>query len=418
MIDPIRVLPSSLQGKVKAPPSKSYAQRAVAAAVLGEKETLILGFPENEDSRASLEIARGLGAGVREEVDLLRITPGIAEPRATLNCRESGLAMRMFTPLAALQDRHFTLRAEGTLRDRPMMFMEKPLADLGAVCGTTGGKAPVSIRGPLKGGNAVVENPLTSQFLTGLLLALPRACSDSLVTVTGLVSIPYVAMTMELLRESGVSVEWRKGNTFHIPGGQTYSLGRYVVEGDWSGAAFLLVAGAITGSVTVEGLNPASAQGDSCILTALELAGAEVTAGEEGVTARLNNLRSFQFCVSQCPDLAPPLAVLAACCPGTSVLTGTRRLSFKETDRTSSIAEELSKVGVAVRKGENFIEIAGGEIQGGTASSRGDHRIAMALAVAGLRSRDGISIQHPGSVEKSYPGFFGDLAALGGITGE
>ena len=264
----------------------------------------------------------------------------------------------------------------------------------------------------------MVENPLTSQFLTGLLLALPRACCDSVVTVRGLVSIPYVAMTMELLRESGVSVEWRKDNTFHIPGGQKYSLERYAVEGDWSGAAFLLVAGAVTGSVTVEGLNPASSQGDSRILAALELAGADVITGEEGVTARLNDLRSFRFCVSQCPDLAPPLAVLAACCSGTSVLTGTDRLSFKETDRTSSIVEELSKVGVEVRKGKNSIEIAGGEIQGGTASSRGDHRISMALAIAGLRSRNGISIQHPGSVEKSYPGFFDDLAALGGLTDE
>lgn len=403
---------------MKAPPSKSYAQRAVAAAVLGNTEVLIKGFPENADSKAALEVAAGLGAEVRANVDTLMISPGTGRPSAVLNCRESGLAMRMFTPLAALQDRTFTLKAEGTLSGRPMDFMEKPLEELGAVCRTSTGMAPITVRGPLKGGTAVVEKPLTSQFLTGLLMALPRADRDSLLTVRGLKSIPYVTMTMELLRKSGVSVEWKKGNTFHIPGRQTYSLGRYRVEGDWSGAAFLLVAGALTGSVIVTGLNPSSVQGDSSILTALELAGADVSTGEESAAAGYKTLRAFTFCVSQCPDLAPPLAVLAACCPGTSVLKGTERLTFKETDRASTITEELLKIGVRVRKADGFIEITGGEIPGGEASSRGDHRIAMALAVAGLCSRNGVEIQHPESVAKSYPGFFGDLVALGGVIHE
>ena len=414
----IRVLPSSLQGVTKAPPSKSYAQRAVAAAILGKTETVITGFPENLDSAASLGIAEGLGARVHKRGNDLCISPGVRQPSSTLDCRESGLAMRMFTPLAALQDRSFTLVAHGTLSGRPMDFMEKPLADLGAVCRTDRGMAPVFVKGPVRGGNTVVENPLTSQFLTGLLLALPCAENDSSVTVRGLSSTPYVAMTMELLRESKVVVEWMKGNTFIIPGRQTYSLERYKVEGDWSGAAFLLVAGAISGSVTVEGLNPASAQGDSCILTALELAGAEVNTGDAGITAGAGALRPFRFCVSHCPDLAPPLAVLAACCPGTSILSGTDRLSFKESDRTATITEELVKIGVNAVKGRDFIEITGGDIRGGIASSRGDHRIAMALSVAALRSREGVRIQCPESVEKSYPMFYRDLSALGGITVE
>lgn len=409
----VRVYPSEARGTIEAPPSKSYAQRAVAAALLSCSSSVITNFPSCDDSEAALRVAGALGAHVECTGTTVFVKPGAEPVSDILHCGESGLCIRMFTPISALFKGPFSLAASGSLRRREMRSITEPLSALGATCKTSMGMAPIMVSGPLKGGEAVLDSSVTSQFLTGLLFALPLAERNSTVTAEKLRSVPYVQMTLSVLEHCGVSIEWNGEGGFVIPSGQEYRLGEYRVEGDWSGAAFILVAGAVSGEVTVKGLNLESFQGDMAVLRALELSGAEVHAADGTITVKRGKLKPFEFCVSRCPDLAPPLAALAACCPGVSHLTGTSALFHKESDRASAIESEFGKAGVAVRCGEDFMEISGGRISGGSTDSRGDHRIAMALASMALVSENGIEIQGVEAVAKSYPGFFSHLRSLG-----
>jgi 3-phosphoshikimate 1-carboxyvinyltransferase len=260
-----------------------------------------------------------------------------------------------------------------------------------------------------------VDGSASSQFLSGLLLALPRAPGDSLLEVAGLRSGPYIRMTLDVLAAFGVQVEASAAlDRFHIPGGQTYQPVDLAVEGDWSGAAFLLVAGAVAGELSVEGLNPASAQADRAVLQALAAAG--VQAGWAGGALRVGrgDLEAFTFDATDCPDLFPPLAALAVHARGLSRIRGTGRLKAKESDRATALVAELSAMGARLRVAGDWMEIEGGPLQGGAVDPHNDHRIAMACAVAGLRSREGATMEGEACVDKSYPDFFRDLASLRG----
>ena len=260
-----------------------------------------------------------------------------------------------------------------------------------------------------------MDGSLTSQAVSGLLMALPLCGADSRVEVEGLRSRGYVEATLRVMGDFGVEVEadLERGE-FFVPGGQSYSPREYRVEGDWSGAAFLLAAGAIAGRVTVAGLDGGSLQPDRRILDALEAAGAEVTAGEDCVTVKRNRLDGFRFDASDCPDLFPVLAVLAAFCRGRTELSGAGRLRHKESDRAAVLAEEFSRLGARIRQEGDKLVVEGGGLQGGTVRSHGDHRIAMALALAGLGAKAPVRVAGAACVAKSYPAFFHHLAALRG----
>lgn len=408
-------MPSVIDGEIKAPSSKSYMQRALAASLLSAGKVLISNTSVCSDSLSSMRVARGLGAIITRSEDSLTVEGAFQSEAKLLNCGESGLCIRMFTPIAALLEKEISLTAEGSLKFRPMTSIAETLSLLGADCSTSGGRAPIKVKGPLSGGKAYLDSSQTSQFLTGLLMALPLAKKDSILIVKNLSSIPYVNMTLDVLKRSEIEINWDGNEEFKIPGRQHYNLTDYRIEGDWSGAAFALVAAAIAGSVTVSGLNIGSLQADRCVLDVLKTAGADVkiTEGKISVTSKEN--KPFCFDVSQCPDLAPPLAVLAAFSTGTSRINGIDRLPFKECNRAVVLTEELGKIGVDIRNTGASLEIRGKAEppEGGTAHSRGDHRIAMALAVAALGSRKGISIEEADSVSKSYPAFFQDLSSLG-----
>lgn len=412
------VSPSEIKGTVTAPASKSVMQRAAAAALLSDSPVTIVNPGRDEDSRSALGIVRSLGAKVAESDDRVLIKSGSAEPRSPLDCGESGLSLRLFTPVAALFDRESELIGRGSLLKRPAGVIESVLADLGAVCSTKNGFAPVTVRGPLRGGRARVDASLGSQFLTGLLMALPRAPQDSELEVRSLVSIPYIELTLRVLEEFQVSVERRDFQFFRIPGGQKYERAEYRVEGDWSGAAFLLTAAALAGPVSVEGLRPDSLQGDKKIVDVLAASGATVRVTPERIEAAPGELRAFEFDVTHCPDLAPPLVVLASRCRGESVIRGTERLAHKESNRAEVLVREFQSLGVDIRLEPGLMRVRGGTIRGGEADSHGDHRIAMALAVAGLAARDAVVIHDAGCVIKSYPDFFEDLRSLGGRVHE
>jgi 3-phosphoshikimate 1-carboxyvinyltransferase len=410
------VTPSTVKGTVAAPPSKSMMGRAVAATLLADGISVIRNPSFCDDARTALDIIGALGAVMSEGEKLAIRGTGkrlLYPKKGSLDCRESGLCMRMFTPIAALLDREVALSASGSLRSRPMGMVEG-LGALGVTCGTDRGHAPITVRGPMKGGDITVDASVSSQLLTGLLMALPICETDSRIAVTGLKSTPYVRMTLSLLKGFGVTITHDEGLTaFVVEGGQEYQPATYTVEGDWSGAAFLLVAGALAGSVTVTGLDLASPQADRGILDVLESVGASITTGKDYVSAQRKDLKPFQYDATDCPDLFPPLVALASSCEGKSVIYGVERLKHKESDRALALASEFAKLGILIRTTGNGMEIYGGNVRGSVVESHNDHRIAMACAVAALRAGGDVAISGEACVGKSYPDFFSDLAALG-----
>ena len=293
-------------------------------------------------------------------------------------------------------------------------MMEKPLRTLGAKVTSEGGYLPIRIEGPLHGGAVSVDGSLSSQFITGLLMALPLAERDTTLTVHNLKSRPYIDMTLSLLGTFGIDVKHNEYRQFFIEGRQRYAPARYNVEGDWSGASCLLVAGATTGEVTVRNLNPVSLQADMAIVDALTRAGAQITTTTDSVTVRRSTLHAFEFDATHCPDLFPALAALAASCQGVSTLRGTRRLAHKESDRARTIADVLENMGISVDlSAPDVMRVTGGEIRSAEVSSHNDHRIAMAAAVAALRcERGSVTIRGAEAVAKSYPEFWDDLSGL------
>lgn len=409
---------SKISGTIVAPASKSALQRYLAAALLTEGTTILHGVTFCDDSRAALRLAENLGARIALTSTTLKITGGGLPGSSVLHCGESGLAMRMFAAIAARYDREMQFTGEQTLRRRPVEMLRLPLQQLGAVCRTTAGHPPLFIRGPLKGGYAEVDGSVSSQFLTGLLLVLPTLPNDTRLLVHNLRSRPYIDLTMAILQKFGIKVEHQGYEQFFIAGNQRYQPVETQVEGDWSGAAFLLVAAALQGEVTVTGLDSQSTQADRKILEVLQNSGASVEYQKDKITVRQGKLQPFEYDATDCPDLFPPLVVLATGCAGVSRIDGVQRLIHKESNRAQALVEEFARLGIAIRIESNTMLVTGGEIMGCPVEAYQDHRIAMALAVAGLRSRQPVIIAGAECVAKSYPSIFEDLKSIGGKIDE
>ena len=410
----IHVLPRAVQGRLKAPASKSHLQRLVLAASLSPGESRLHDPGHSADGQACLGVIRTLGAQIHQEGTTLLIRGGDQPRGRILDCGESGFCLRASAAVAALGGA-FTLVGQGSLATRPMDMVLEPLRQLGVVCSTRNGFPPISVQGPIRGGRALVDGRQSSQFLSGLLLALPRAEGDSEVLVDGLRSTPYVRMTLDVLKAFGAEVEVDEALTrFQVRGGQSYHPVDLGVEGDWSGAAFLLVAGAVAGDVQVDGLSARSSQADRAVLEALDAAGAKVAWEGSTLRVRESELHGFHFDATDCPDLFPPLAVLACHAKGQSRIHGVGRLSQKESDRGAALVSELSALGAQLRVQGDVLEITGGPLVGGEINPHNDHRMAMAGAVAALKSRDGVKMEGEGCVAKSYPDFFEALSLLQG----
>lgn len=402
-----------IAGSITAPASKSYAQRAVAAALLAGGETTLTHLDLCNDTRAALDVARRLGASVSHEGTTYTIRGGLNPVSTKLNIGESGLATRLFTPIASLCHMPITINGEGSILRRPIEMMEEPLQALGVEVISNGGYLPISVKGPMRGGEIHVDGSLSSQFITGLLMALPLSPNDTVLHVENLKSRPYVDMTIDLAARFGVAIEHNNYEQFYIAGGQHYTPCTYNIEGDWSGASCLLVAGATAGSITIRNLNHISLQADLAIIEALARAGAEIITTNSSVTVHGGPLHAFEFDATDCPDLFPALAALAASCEGTSVLTGTQRLTYKESNRAETIAEMFGRLGIGVDLSEeNTMRITGGPVSSAVVDSHNDHRIAMAAAVAALSSDDSVVIEGADAADKSYPNFWNDLDTL------
>ncbi|MBU0591729.1 3-phosphoshikimate 1-carboxyvinyltransferase [Candidatus Micrarchaeota archaeon] len=412
--------PSGINGSITAPVSKSMMQRAMIIASLAIGKTR-LWHPSIKDgvcediSTTDCAI-QDIGAKtLRSYIDGYIQIIGTREPDYfQMDCDESGTCMRMITPVVSLYPNKVRLDAEGSLKKRPMKMMEVPLRELGAECSTDNGFPPIIVKGPIHGGKLKIDGSKTSQFLSGLLIALPLCKENSEIKVSNLKSRRYVEITLEVMKEFGVEIEHNAElGLFKIKGGQKYKPKKKLkINGDWSGAAFMLVAGAIAGRVNISGIKKDS-QPDSVVLDILKKVGANVNTGNGIVEVTKKQLNAFEFDATNCPDLFPPLAVLACNCKGKSVIHGTERLKHKESDRAAALISELGNMGADIKVVGNRMEIVGKKLQGGViVDPHNDHRIAMACAVVALTSEKGVQINDEKCVSKSYPKFFEDLEGL------
>jgi 3-phosphoshikimate 1-carboxyvinyltransferase len=407
------IRPGPVDGVVAAPPSKSVVQRVAAIATLTHGAVEMRARCFCDDALAALRVARALGTRVQAFDGGVILQGGGAPTGGRLLCGEAGTTLRMFTAVAATFDTELILTATGSLQARPVGMLEAPLSALGATCVSSGGRPPLLVRGPMRGARVVVDASETSQHISGLLIALPICDGDSVLELRGLRSKPYVELTLLLLRRFGVRVDAEDGlGRIHIPGGQVYRPTDLVAEGDWSGASFPLVAGALAGHASVTGLDLRSTQADRRILEVLEQVGADLAVSEHAVIVRRAELRPFHFDATHCPDLFPPLVALAAHCEGTSRIHGCSRLRHKESDRAAVLVEQFAQLGVRAEVEDDLMTIHGGPVAGGTIDPHGDHRIAMAAAVVALGAEAPVDVENPGCVAKSYPEFFEDMATL------
>ena len=404
--------PAQDAGEVRLPCSKSYAQRALAASLLCEGETTLSNIELCDDTRYAMDVITGLGAQIRQTDNTEYTIKGGLNPIAdTINTGESGLATRLFTPIAALYDKSITITGKGTMMRRPIGMMIDPLRNLGVQV-ETDGYLPITVKGPLTGGETTVDAHVSSQFLTGLLMSLPLAQQDTILQVEQPNSLPYLAVTVDLASKFRIRMEHNGFKEFFIPGGQHYAPAKLHIEGDWSCAAFMLVAGAIAGEVTARAMNTLSLQADIAIIEALTKAGAVIITTPNEITVRYRELNGFDFDATQRPDLFPILAVLGANCEGTTRIRGVNRLQYKESNRAEAIYTEFSKLGMRVEFDEDIMVIHGSQLSGGTVDSCSDHRIAMAAAIAALTATGPVTITNAQAVTKSYPRFWEDLETL------
>ncbi|MEG2528072.1 MAG: 3-phosphoshikimate 1-carboxyvinyltransferase [Mucinivorans sp.] len=394
---------------VNAPASKSYAQRAIAAALLASGRSVLFGVDPSDDTLAALDVARRLGAKISNEGSTYYIDGGFDPQSNEISIGESGLSTRLFTPIAALARQPITITGHSSILRRPMDMMIEPLQSLGVQVDSHNGFLPLTVHGPMLGAQGVrVDGSISSQFLTGLLTALPLVDGDTTLLVNDLQSRPYIDITLDVLHQFGIKISHEAYKTFHIAGNQRYTPTQYTIEGDWSGASCLLVLRAIAhGDFTIGNLNPQSVQADRAIERAIVMAGDE--------------LRGFTFDARDCPDLFPALVALASHCRGASQIIGTKRLTHKESDRAVTLRDEFEKLGIQIDISQPDIMIVHGQTREGWAErssheeividAHGDHRIAMATAVAAWDCPN-VAVEPRTAVNKSYPAFWHDFDIL------
>ncbi|MEM1543953.1 MAG: 3-phosphoshikimate 1-carboxyvinyltransferase [Candidatus Bathyarchaeia archaeon] len=417
---------ASLSGSIRAPPSKAHTHRAIIASALSDGISDIYDPLICDDTLATIRACRMLGAKI-DWIDkgTLRVK-GLSKPETpedVIDCGESGSTIRFITPICALADGISVLTGSASLRRRPMGPLLEALGQLGVRCYSTrmDGCPPIVVfGGGIGGGRAFIRGDVSSQFITGLLLAAPMAEKDTEITLsTPLESKPYVNITLDVLRSYGIWVDVAGDyGAFHIPCGQRYKPYNYMIEGDYSSAAFLMAAAAITGSqIKIENLRRDSLQGDRIIVGILGDSGVNVAAGEDFVEVSgigWGRLKPINIDMRDNPDLVPVCAVLACAADGGSIIRGIRRLRFKESDRISALLSELSKMGADIRFSEDSLIIYGGRgLRGAEINPHGDHRIAMACAVAALGADGETVIHNAECISKSYPNFVRDMRLLG-----
>lgn len=391
----VRLKNSILKGEVVIPPSKSAAHRALICSFLaggGNVSPII----DSNDMKATTQALKA-----------------IANEEKCVDCIESGSTLRFIIPVAAALGKSVTFVGSGRLPERPIGDYLRLLPEHNVECESSGG-LPLKINGKLTAGDYKIAGNVSSQYITGLLLALPILDGDSrIILTTMLQSKPYVDMTVKIMNDYGVVVEETDYGYF-IKGNQKYLKRDYVVESDWSQAAFFLVAGAIGGDVTLKGLDLKSTQGDKEVVDILKRFGADIEVNESYIRSKKSNLTGIEIDATDIPDMVPSLAVAASFAKGETVIKGAERLRLKESDRIESVVSNLKKMGVDICETPDGMIINGGNVNGASLDGYNDHRIVMAFSVAALKAQGETEITYAMSINKSYPTFFDDYNSIGG----
>lgn len=412
----VKFSPFVPNGTVNVPPSKSDVHRAIICAAMANGVSRISPVALSNDIKATIGCIKALGADAVLENNVLTVdgTNMYKNKTALLDCGESGSTLRFFIPIAAVGNINATFVGKGKLPQRPIGIFTEALPKAGTVCKTEGG-LPLEIKGQLKSGIFEIPGNVSSQFITGLLLALPILEGDSEIVLTSpLESVGYIAMTIRTMKQFGVNIQaTEKG--WHIKGGQSYKTCDYTTDGDWSQAAFFMVLGAVSGKVTVKGVAKDSTQGDKKCAEILARFGAKVTQLDNEVTVEKGKLKAITIDASQIPDLVPVLSVCAAFAEGTTKIINAERLRIKECDRLKATAELLNNLGGKVKELSDRLEITGvSSLKGGNVNGYNDHRIVMSAAVCAARSDEDITATFAMSINKSYPDFYIDYNSIGG----
>jgi 3-phosphoshikimate 1-carboxyvinyltransferase len=413
------VIKSSVaKGTVTAPPSKSYTHRAMVLGALTHSHFTLRNPLMSEDTVATLDALHAFGTEIRSGTTGLKIHCEELRPAfGVVDAKNSGTTMRLFAGLASLLPATTTLTGDESLIRRPMGPLVDALVQLGASCAYLGheGNPPIAVTGPISGRKAEIEGTTSSQFISSLLIACTQKETDTALKVRGHPrSRPYVDITLGMLREFGARVE-EKQDSFDIPGSQHLARETYTVPGDYSSAAFPLVAAAITGGdVTVRNLDSQSLQGDRAIVDLVSAFGAKVRQASDSVRAVGGRLTGAEIDVMHTPDLFPILAVLGAVAEGRTIVKGGENLRAKESDRIATTTAFLEKMGADIVATQDGCEIEGVDrLHGAIVQTGGDHRIFMAASVAGLVASSPTMIEDADSFKVSYPGFLRDMHQLG-----
>lgn len=418
----ITINPGTLRGEVAIPPSKSIGHRAIICAGLSDGVSLIENVGISEDITATCSAMKNFGAEITKENNSLIIkgSGNYNIKGSYIDCSESGSTLRFLIPLSLVKGGRVTFTGRGKLVNRPLQPYYDILNDQKIKYKNMVGKLPLTVDGKLNPGEFNIKGNISSQFISGLLFALPLLEDNSRIKITTeLESKPYIDLTLDALKRFGISVENKDYNEFKIIGNQKYKASDCRVEGDFSQAAFWLAAGTLGSDVMCSGLNMNSLQGDKYILNVIESMGGNISIKEDKVKASPSRTKGVIVDVSQIPDLVPVITVLAALSRGTTKIINAGRLRFKESDRLSSISCELNIIGANIKEQEDGLIIEGKDmLDGGRVDSWNDHRIAMAMAVASTRCKNQLIINNSDCINKSYPDFWDHFRNLGGKADE
>ena len=417
----VKIKPNDLRGSINIPPSKSFSHRAVIAASLCDGQSKVTNLLFSEDINATCDAMQNFGAHINRYDDSIDIfgSGKVRNPIHPIDCHESGSTLRFLVPFGGIVEEPVVFKGRGKLTTRPLnpYFDIFDNQDIRYVYNDS---LPLVVDGELKSGKFEIPGDVSSQFITGLLYTLPLLDGDSEIIITSpLESKGYIDMTLEVLRDFSIDIKTKDHKSYFIKGNQTYKSKDYRVEGDFSQAAFWIVAGLLGGDLNIKNLNVNSLQGDKEVLDIVKRMQANIEISEESIKVVKTRTKGTIIDGSQCPDIIPVLAVLAALSEGSTEIINASRLRIKESDRLKAICTELNKLGAHIIEKEDGLVIHGKEeLEGGIVDSWNDHRIAMSLAIASIKCKNEVIISNSHAINKSYPHFYDDFASLGGYVSE